>query len=307
MRRRNRGRKRADGREKRREKERRMTRFYTPAHLDEALDILESEGGKARVLAGGTDLCVQMRAGFKEPDVLVAITEIQELRGMEERNGEIRLGALTTHGEITNSELLSRTARPLVEAAAMVGSVQIRNVGTLGGNIANASPAGDTLPVLYILDAFLVIRKKGAERQVSVDDFITGPGETILDPGEIITEVRFAPLSPGENGCYDKIGRRKALSVAVVSVALRYRLTDDGRGFRFLRIAYGSVAPTIVRAKEAEALLLRSPLGPEDLEEGVSAAAAITSPIDDLRATARYRKLMAGRLLRARLLQILSP
>lgn len=244
---------------------------------------------RADLLAGGTDLMVEINFGRRRPESIVAIDRVAELRGIE-RNGLIRVGAGVTYTRLLTEDTGSPALR---EASRTVGSPQIRNVGTIGGNIATSSPAGDALPVLAALDATIVVRSVRGERRVAFAEWMTGPKRNVREPDELVVAAEWFPA--GEAQTFMKVGSRNAMVIAVASLAL---VVDRARGR--VGVALGSCGPTILRAREAEAFAqgIFEELGwdrPERPSEAACAAfgahvAASARPIDDVRGTAAYRR-----------------
>jgi len=266
-------------------------KILKPRSLSEALELL-SQGGKP--LAGGTDLFVRLKKGVESPEFLVYIGELPELRVLEETEDGLLIGAALTHAELLSSPLTARF--PILRMSlSTIGSPVIRAMGTIGGNLVNASPAGDGLIPLYLLSARVRTESTGGSREIPVEDFILGPGKTALKPGELVRSI-FLPFPEGSPLSYfRKVGRRRALVIAVASLgALVW--TEDGRVKR-ARLALGSVAPTVIRPREVEEALVGRPLDPAAWEDLVPVLSAATSPISDLRASADYRRKVAGRLL----------
>ena len=267
-----------------------------PASIADATDAL-AERPDAVVLAGGTDLMVGVNAGLTRLTSVVALGDVAELRGVRRDGDELVIGAMTTYTELLAGEAAA-LAPALAQASRTVGSPQIRNAGTLGGNLATASPAGDTLPVLVALDAQVDVVGPDGGRSVAVTDFVTGPKHTSLGAGELIAAVR-APVAAGPQQ-YRKVGVRNAMVIAVASLAL---VVD--RTARSVRVGLGSVGPVPLRAPDAEAFAagavdwstgaLIEPDAAARFAELVSVAA---QPIDDHRSTATYRRHAVGVLAR---------
>jgi CO/xanthine dehydrogenase FAD-binding subunit len=268
--------------------------------LGEALAALARGGAEAAVLAGGTDLHVLMRSGARKPRVVVAIAGIPDLRLCEETDGTVRLGAALCHAEIARHPLLAEVGA-LAQAARAVGSPQIRNVGTVGGNVANASPAGDLYPPLLALEGRVGLASAASRREVALDDFVTGPGQTRLAPGEMVTGVAFSTPAGKYYSGFAKIGLRNAVAISVANCAMV--ATAPAGKFGDVRLACGAVAPRPIRMRKAEALLAGERLTAGLVEEVSRAASAECDPITDIRATAAYRRHVAGvlvaRLVRA--------
>ncbi len=272
-------------------------RWAAPTVLDEALAVLADDG--ARPVAGGTDLVVAARQGRRPlPDSLVAIQGIQELAGQRTGgDGALALGALTSHAWLASAEEVRSGWTALADAAAIVGSPATRGTGTIGGNLMNASPAAETVGPLIVAGAVATLRSRAGSRDIAVADLATGPGRTVARSDELLTGVRVPPLPVGSGSAYVRLEYRAAMEIAVVGatavVVLDGRADDDGGGgIREARIALTAVAPTIVRAPAAEALLIgRAPDGAAFREAG-EAAARSASPIGDVRASAGYRDAM---------------
>jgi len=243
-------------------------------------------------LAGGTDILVRTRDDSLARGLLFDLTALPELRGIEQRNGQLWLGAASTHSELEESPLVARLAPSLSQACGVIGGPQIRCRGTLGGNLANGSPAADTVPGLLTADAVVELASAASRRDVPIATFSTGPGSTVLQPGELIVGVRV-PCHEGARGGFSRLGQRRAQAISKVSVAVT--LTGSSRHPERVGIACGSVAPTVIRASRAEAILLEGGLA--RLEEAKQAVREEVQPIDDIRSTRAYRREMAALLL----------
>jgi carbon-monoxide dehydrogenase medium subunit len=265
--------------------------YHEPASLAEAVDLGTRFGPDARFLAGGTDLVIQMRRGKVQPRHVVALHRVPGLGGIAV-DGALTLGALVTHRQIERAPSFQGALRGLVEGAEVVGGHQIRNVGTVGGNIVNASPAADVVPVLLALDASVTCAGRAGERTLPLDEFLVGPGQTRRHPEEVLTTIRFPRLAARSATAFLKAGRRRAMEISVVCVAVRLTLDDDGTRCRAARIALGAVAPTTWRARAAERVLEGQPLTADALREAGVQAARDCQPISDVRASARYRRLL---------------
>jgi CO/xanthine dehydrogenase FAD-binding subunit len=275
-----------------------------PDTVSGVLEALE-ENPEAQLLAGGTDFMVEVNYGHRRPPAVVSLRRVAELARWRRENGNVVLGAGVTYTEMMSPELATLVPA-LAQAARTVGSPQIRNSGTIGGNLGTASPAGDTLPVLAALEATIVLRSLRSVREVALEEFVTGPKRTSLHPGELIAEVRL-PASLGAQE-FLKVGTRNAMVIAVANVAL----VVDWTGRR-VRCALGSVGPVILRAREAEAHAAsvidweRGRLRPgSELNEFASLVAGAAQPIDDHRSTAAYRRHAAGVCARRALERALS-
>jgi CO/xanthine dehydrogenase FAD-binding subunit len=271
----------------------------SPRSIDEAYALL-ADGGSWRPIAGGTDLMVELASGRGErPERILDLWRIRELRGIWLEPRALILGALTTYTDLRRSALASEIGPALVEAATMVGATQIQNRGTLGGNLATASPAGDTLPVLLALDAEVVLGGPRGERTVPIGEFFLGYRRTALAADELIVRLRL-PIVPGREVRFRKVGTRRAQAISKVSLALAWRDGSDaeqGRAWRGVRVALGSVAAVPIRATGTEGLLEGAAPTPEIADRAAEALAAELHPIDDVRSTAEYRRIVAARLL----------
>lgn len=265
-----------------------------PTTLTDALATLAREPDVWRPFAGGTDLMVLLESGMLSHQRFISLWGLPELRGIEVGKNVVSLGALTTYTDLLEHSVI-RTDFPLLcDAAAQTGGVATQNRGTLGGNIGNASPAADTPPALLVYEAELELLSASGARRVPYDRFHTGYKTSVLAPGEIIARIHL-PRREGWTATFRKIGTRRAQAIAKICFAGAAAV--DGRTVRDVRIAFGSVAPTVVRARTAEGSLRGRDLTDEAAAAAVEALAADITPIDDIRSTARYRLEVAGRLL----------
>lgn len=265
----------------------------SPANLSDAL-ALRGSGGY-RPLAGGTDLMVQLAADVAEPPAAVLdLSHVTELKGIATDGYEVTIGALTTYTELRQSPVISARLPALAEAAATIGAAQIQNRGTIGGNICNASPAGDSLPVLLAVDAEFELGSVRGRRWLPAAAFWTGYRQTALADDELLLRIRFA-VDHGRRTRFRKVGTRAAQAISKVVIALSYRPQDGV--WHDVRVALGSVAPTTVRAAAAESALEGSVPDAEVAEAAARALADEISPIDDVRSTATYRRSVSARVL----------
>ena len=260
-----------------------------PGTLREALQCLAEAAPCPKVLAGGTDLLVKIRNGLDPGGMLLDISSLNhDLNYIDWDGSVLRIGALTTHDEISRSEPVRRQVPVLAQSCRMVGSPQIRNRGTLAGNIVNASPAGDSLPALLAVDAAVKLSKKGASREIKLIDFLVGPGRTLLAGDELLTEI-IIPAGPGvSRGVYHKMGSRNALTIAVASVAVVTGVSGD------VHIAYGALASKAIRALALEQAIKEK--GLSDWNRLSNIIRSTVQPISDQRASAGYRREMAVNL-----------
>lgn len=270
-------------------------RVFFPRNLPELWERMEEEP-EALLFAGGTDLFVRLRKEREAPPSLVGLERIAELQGVRQENDRLWIGAGMSHSRLLGNPMIRRHLPILIRALESLGSPPIRNMGTLGGNICTASPAGDTLPPLYALDAEVELRSAKGRRVMPIAAFITGPGKTGLEKGEVLVAVSVrSPVAYGTQH-FEKIGQRKALACSVASLAALLRISPAGV-IEAARLAWGSVGPTVVTAPEVEAALTGQRLTPALLQEAARIARQAVSPIDDLRATAGYRREVSGNLL----------
>jgi CO/xanthine dehydrogenase FAD-binding subunit len=279
--------------------------LVTPATLDEALALLASDP-TARPFAGGTDLMVLLEAGQLPPARYVSLWHCRELRGIAETDGGVSIGALTTHTDIRHASALVRDYPLLPIAASETGGVATQNRGTIGGNVANASPAADTPPALLVYDAELELQSAAGSRQVTYSAFHLGYKKMDIRQGEIIARVHLPRQRTAEQqewrDYYRKVGTRRAQAISKVCLAGSVLL--DGGVIRDIRVAFGGVAPTVVRAVQTEQALRGTRLDEAGVDRAAAALASDISPIDDIRSTATYRARVAANLLRDFLLPI---
>jgi len=272
--------------------------FYTVATLEDALATIERLGAGARVLAGGTDLGVQLQRGEVEPEALVYIGRLQELASVCDNGREMELGALLTHRALADCVALAGRYEAIRTAAASVGGWQTQAIGTLGGNVCNASPAADLLPPLLAHGARVTLASaRAGERQLPIERFVLGRRRTALVPGELLTRIRLEAPPPRTADVYLKIGRRGAMEVAIVGLALRLTLAEDLQTVAEVRIAVCAAGPVPWSAAGAGSILAGSRLGDDALGAAGEALVAEAATIDDARAPAAYRRRVLPRML----------
>ena len=269
--------------------------------LKDALDAASASKGTSVFMAGGTDLLVQIKEGKVRPRCVIDVKGIQEIDGLVVSKDEFSIGALTSIRTLERSPLASERVPLLAQAAAKLGSVQVRQRATIGGNLCNASPSAETAPALLALDAQATIHGKSGTRVIDLGEFFLGPGSTVLGDGEMLTGLKI-PLNRSRQGCvYYKLSTRKAMDLALVGVAILLELNEDDR-IRKARVALGAVAPTPIRVPSAEKLLECRAFSLEAARESAELAAQSCRPISDHRASAGYRREMVRELCQRGLL-----
>jgi CO/xanthine dehydrogenase FAD-binding subunit len=259
----------------------------------ELLDGLSQPG--AAILCGGTDVIVKMRAGIMRPEILFDIARLESLRGIRVEGSNLEIGAATLESDVLHSSLVGEHVPLLGSVLRQLGSVQIRNRGTLGGNIVNASPAADGAIPLLLYDTEILLVGANGERWVRLEDFFIGPGRTTLESGEFVRTLRLPIPADGFNMFFHKVGKRNALTIAIASLGTLLRLKGDV--IDDLRVAVGSVAPTPKRLREIENRLIGRTLDDSTISEARELVVQAISPISDVRASAGYRKNVIGDLL----------
>jgi CO/xanthine dehydrogenase FAD-binding subunit len=273
--------------------------YDEPKSLEEACELMASFGAKAKVLAGGTDLLVNMKKKILAPAHVVSLGRVEPLKTLEASNGSIRIGALMTAAE---AQGVKKSLSALARGASSLGSPLIRNLATIGGNLASARPAADFPPPLMAYGAEVLLRKKGGERKVPLDAFFKGPGMTVVEPDEILAEIVVPKPPSGSGAGYMKLGVRKTLEISIVNVAAFLSL-DAGGVIRTARVVLGAVAPTPIRAPSAETVLVGQKPSLGVFAKAGDAAAGDSRPIDDFRGSAEYRREMV-KVLTRRALQV---
>ena len=278
--------------------------YHAPTSLNEAISLLQEHGEAARALAGGTDLVVQMKektTKFAAPSHIVSLLRVPELSGVSFSESEgLRIGAGATMSQVADSPIIRERYRAIAEGAALVGSIQTMNMATVGGNLCNAAPSADIAPPLLAFEAEAVIVGPSGRRKLVLEEFFLGPGKTALAADELLAEVRVPLPPPGTGSAYDRHTPRKQMDIAVVGVAAA--LTMAGERIERARVALGAVAPTPVRAPQAEAALEGQAPSDELFARAADVSAAECSPIADLRGSAEFRRhivrVMTKRMLR---------
>ena len=272
-------------------------RYEAPQTLDAAVAALAGASGPARVLAGGTDLLVQLRADFIEPELVVDVKRIPEMCQIEPEDGGFRVGAAVIGAELGEHGELKAAWPGVVEAVELIGSTQIQGRATMGGNLCNASPAADSVPALIAAAAAARIVGPNGRRELPVEEVATGPGQTALDKGEIVASLFLPARAPRSGDAYLRFIPRTEMDIAVVGAGISLSLDEDGR-CSAARVALGAVAERALLVAEAADALIGSPVDEAALERLAEAASAACRPIDDKRGTKEYRIKVAGVLAR---------
>jgi carbon-monoxide dehydrogenase medium subunit len=272
--------------------------YHEPRSVGAATRLLHEIGKEASVLAGGTDLLVNMKMGKSAPKHVVSLSRIEDLKGVKMDQGALTLGACVTAGELKDQEQIKSEFNGLCQSAGSLGSPLIRNLATVGGNIVTARPAADLPPTLMAYGASVVLKKEQGERIIPLEEFFKGPGQTVIEPEEILCAVVLNEPPPYSGGGYVKLGVRKALEISLVNVAAFMVLDGPNGPIKESRIVLGSVAPLPMRSPSAEAVLIGE--RPDDalFERAGNAASKDAKPIDDFRGSAEYRREMVKVLTR---------
>lgn len=278
--------------------------YTTASTIEEALSVIASHKGKAEIMAGGTDIMVNMKRRLVSPDLVVSIHKLDQLRGFDWLpEGQFRIGVLNTMHDIAASDRVTDRFPALTTAAGVMGSPQIRNLATIGGNLVSSRPAADMIGPLIGYGAQVRLQGLKDDRLVPMESFCTGPGECVLFDNEIMTDILLDIPKSNTHGVYLKFGTRKAMEISIVSVTTILTLDDSGV-CQEARIVLGAVAPTFVRAPEAERLLQGERLSETLAEEAGELAQKSCNPISDIRASAEYRRMLVSTLTRKSILQV---
>jgi CO/xanthine dehydrogenase FAD-binding subunit len=285
--------------------------YHAPTSLAEALDLLAKYDGKGAALAGGTDLLVSMKRREALPEHLISLKGIAELKGIHEEKEGMKIGSLVTLGEIEHSRMIQDKFRVLWDAAQVMASRQIRNLGTIGGNLCSAAPSADTAPPLIVLDASVEIISPNGKRRVLVENFFKGPGESDVKPGEILTQIMIPNPLKKTSGAYFKLMRRAAMDLAQVGVAASLSVDSEKKTCTGARIALGAVGSTPIRALKAEQILLDKELNETVGKEAGKIAAQEANPRSSIRASKEYRRemieVLTKRAVMAAYTRIIAP
>ena len=268
-------------------------RYEAPETIEGAVKLLAGGGPRGRVLAGGTDLLVQLRAGMIAPELVVDIKRIDETREIREEGGRLVIGAAVTGAELGEHAAAKAMWPGVVEATELIGSTQIQGRASLAGNLCNASPAADTVPALVAAAATCRIAGPSGERRVPVEEVCTGPGQLSLDDGEFVVAFEFPERPPRSADAYLRFIPRTEMDIAVVGAGVNLSFDDNGR-CAAARVALGAVAPTVILVEEAGRALVGTECDDAALQKMAAAASAACRPIDDKRGTVEYRIKVAG-------------
>jgi carbon-monoxide dehydrogenase medium subunit len=281
--------------------------YHAPASIQEALECLSQCAGKAKVLAGGTDLLVSMKKREQVPEHLVNLKGIEGLNAIryDEKQG-LAIGGLATVGAIERSQIVKEKFTALWDAVNVMAAPQVRNLGTIGGNLCSAVPSADTAPPLIALGASVRLVGAKGERSVPVESFFKGPGESVLKADEILVEVLVPNPPENSGGAYFKLMRRNAMDLALVGAAVFLRINKDKKVCQEARIALGAVAPTPMRARKAEQVLVGRAVNEETAKEAGNTASLEAKPISDIRASEAYRRDMVGVLTKRAIMAALD-
>ena len=272
--------------------------YFYPRTLKEALQILDEHKGDVRVIAGGTDLVPRLKENDVKENKIVDVSRVDEMKGIEEKSDSIYIGAATTHTEILESTLIKEKAPILYDAVKTIGSPQIRNIGTIGGNIGNASPAGDSIPAFFNLEAKLILKSIEGERVVPIEEFFVGPGKTCLKNNELILGVEFSKMTQDEIGFFRKVGQRRGVAISIINGCVRLQKSEQKNHFKKAFVSLGAVAPTVVRARLVENALENNEVDSLDKIMYIAHLAyREVSPISDVRGSIEYRRDMSINIL----------
>ena len=267
--------------------------YEAPTTVDQAVALLKHSGNASRILAGGTDLLVQLRSGVIEPELIVDIKKIAEVRSILKEDGKFRVGAAVTGAELGEHGDLKAAWPGVVEAAELIGSTQIQGRASLGGNLCNASPAADAVPALVAAGAVCMIAGPNGRRELPVEAICTGPGQTSLSPGEFVVSFLFPIPKPRSSDAYLRFIPRTEMDIAVVGVGIHLTLNAENV-CSDARVAVGAVAPTVLLVEESAAALVGTMVDDAGIDKMIAAVRDSCDPIDDRRGTVVYRTQVAG-------------
>lgn len=272
--------------------------YLAPTTLDEAIDALSKHNGSARPLAGGTDLIDQMRVGRRQPELLVDVKKVPELMRLEVADGQLHVGAALPCYRLTESAEVREDFAALAECCEIIGGIQIQTRASIGGNLCNSGPAADSIPAMIALGGVCVIAGPDGRRECPVESFCTGPGQNVLQPGELLVEVRFPARAANSGSHYRRLIPRNEMDIAIVGVGAKVQLSDDGKTITQAKIGLGAVAPTPLYAEAASESLTDQPAEEASYQAAAESAQSIVQPITDMRGTEAYRVHATGVLVR---------
>jgi carbon-monoxide dehydrogenase medium subunit len=272
--------------------------YAAPKTLAQAVALLAKHGDRARILAGGTDILVQLREGRREADVLVDVKHVKQINELacspKSQKPDLRIGAAVACSRVCEQKNIRKHYPGLIDAVELVGGVQIQNRASIGGNLCNASPAADTIPALIVHQAVCIIAGPNGNRDVPVEQFCTAPGRTVLQPGELLVGFRMPPPAPHSGAHYQRFIPRNEMDIAVVGVAVSVALDESKMRCTSARIALAAVAPTPLLVAEAAAALVDGEISDTLIDKAASLAQAAAKPIRDMRGDVEYRKHLVG-------------
>ncbi len=280
--------------------------YFAPMSLGRAMLLLSTYKDSAKIIAGGTDLLVSMKEGRMSPQYVVNIKQLPDMDHIQYSKDGLKIGALATHQSIADSLIIKRKFGSLAAACSKIGTPQIRSIGTIGGNLCNAAPSADSAPLLIVFSAKVKLVSPSGERLMTLEEFLTGPGETILQTGEILTEIQVPNLPPRTGEIYLKLSARTTVDLAAVGVAALITLDLENATCIDAKIALGAVAPTPIRAKRAEDMVSGKKIEDNLIQEVAQLASEEARPISDVRGSADYRREMVKVLTRHAMSQALS-
>jgi len=271
--------------------------YVSAKDLEHAITLLGEHGARAKILAGGTDLLVELKHAVHNPEVIVDVSRLHELKTIAVADDGLHIGALVTHSDIMNSPVIRDMFPALVAAAHSIGAMQTRNLGTLGGNLVTCVPSMDSGPALIALDASVTVASTEGQRRMPLADLFVGPRKTSLKPGDLLVDIVIPKENLGKPAAFEKFGLRKGQALALVNVGASFWVGDNSV-FVAPRIALGAVAPTVMRAPKAEAFLDGCKISAEVMAEAGRIAAMEAKPISDFRASADYRRDLVAVLVK---------
>lgn len=271
-------------------------KYISPENKEEALKILKEEGVNACIVAGSTNILPDIKIKKLSPKILIDITAIEELKGIDKKKNKICIRPLTTIAELINSELILKEGKILIQTAQEFADPLVRNNATIGGNLVTASPAADIAVPLLTLDALIKIESVKDKREVKLKDFFLGPGKTVLQDDEMIVGIEFEKSDINKNGYFIKLGQRKAMAIAISSVAVNLEVRQN-KIIR-IRVAAGSVAPMPIRLTGVEEFLKNKEIKNRLIEEAINKVSEEVNPISDIRASEEYRRYISGILFK---------